>query len=176
MSAANPHFPSDPALWEKTRAGFAQSPLADTPLASLAQDLDLPPWPVKAADETPSAYIYLNHDEAVVALASRGLPPSQLGHLIALLNDTNAFDQPFGEMMEDIAAPSAPTPSTSTPPSTKTWINSNCPTISPWPSPAFPTEPSSSAVSKKSIHSAASSPSPRASPNPSSSAATSATC
>ena len=108
MSAANPHFPSDPALWDKTRAGFAQAPLADTPLASLAQDLDLPPWPVKAADETPSAYIYLNHDEAVVALASRGLPPSQLGHLIALLNDTNAFDQPFGEMMEDIATPSAP--------------------------------------------------------------------
>ncbi len=106
--ATTPIPPSDDAAWDKARAAFAQSPLLDTPLASLAVDLDLPPWPVNAPDETAASYIYLTHDQAVMALAARGLPPAQLGSLISLLNDTNAFDQPFGDMMEDIAAPAAP--------------------------------------------------------------------
>jgi hypothetical protein len=106
--ATIPPIPSDASAWDKARIAFAQSPLVDTPLASLALDLDMPPWPVNSPDETASAYIYLPYNQAVAALAARGLPPAQLGHLISLLNDTNAFDQPFGDMMDDIAAPVAP--------------------------------------------------------------------
>ncbi len=107
--ATNPPIPSDAKAWDKARTAFAQSILVDTPLASLAQDLDVPPWPVNSPDETPAAYIYLPYSQAVAALAARGLPPAQLGALITLLNDTNAFDQPFGDMMEEMepAAPGA---------------------------------------------------------------------
>ncbi|MCU0791836.1 MAG: hypothetical protein MUE42_03055 [Opitutaceae bacterium] len=100
--ATIPPIPADAKAWDKARAAFAKSILVDTPLASLAQDLDVPAWPISAPDETPAAYIYLPYTQAVAALAARGLPPAQLGALITLLNDTNAFDQPFGEMMEDI--------------------------------------------------------------------------
>ena len=100
--ATNPPIPADAKAWDKARTAFTQSILVDTPLASLAQDLDVPPWPVNSPDETPAAYIYLPYSQAVAALAARGLPPSQLGALITLLNDTNAFDQPFGEMMEEM--------------------------------------------------------------------------
>lgn len=105
--ATTPPIPSDAAAWDKARAAFAKSILVDTPLASLAQDLDVPPWPVNSPDETPAAYIYLPYSQAVAALAARGLPPTQLGALITLLNDTNAFDQPFGDMMDDMQPPPA---------------------------------------------------------------------
>jgi hypothetical protein len=103
------HTPSaDSAAWDKARAAFAKSILADTPIASLAADLDVPPWPVNQPDETPSAYIYLPYAEAVGALAARGLPPAGLGHLITILNETAAFDEPFGEMADITAmAPGA---------------------------------------------------------------------
>lgn len=96
--------PATADAWDQARQSFAKSILVDTPLASLAQDLDVPPWPVNAPDETPAAYIYLPHSQAVAALSARGLPPSQLASLITILNETNAFDQPFGDMMDDIAA------------------------------------------------------------------------
>jgi hypothetical protein len=103
-SSTVPPLPSGSALWDKVRTAFAKSIMVNTPLASLAQDLDVPPWPLKSADETPSAYIYLPHSQAVAALAARGLPPAQLGYLIAILRETTAFDEPFGEMMDDISA------------------------------------------------------------------------
>jgi hypothetical protein len=104
-SATIPPLPSDPAAWDRARTAFAKSIMVDTPLASLAQDLDLPAWPVTSPDETPSAYIYLPYAQAVAALSARGLPPVQLGKLIAILEASNAFDQPFGDMMDDIAVP-----------------------------------------------------------------------
>jgi hypothetical protein len=94
---------ADAATWDKARAAFAKSIMVDTPLASLAADLDVPPWPVNGPDETPASYIYLPYAQAVAALAARGLPPAQLGQLITILNETVAFDEPFGEMM-DIAS------------------------------------------------------------------------
>ena len=99
--STTPPLPADAQAWDKARSAFAKSILVDTPLASLAQDLDVPPWPINSPDETPAAYIYLPYTRAVAALAARGLPPAQLGALITLLNDTNAFDQPFGEMTAD---------------------------------------------------------------------------
>ena len=104
--ATTPPIPSSDAnAWDKARTAFAKSILVDTPLASLAQDLDVPAWPVNSPDETPAAYIYLPYSQVVGALAARGLPPTQLGALITILNDTAAFDQPFGEMMDDLSTP-----------------------------------------------------------------------
>jgi hypothetical protein len=103
--ASNP--PSSPAAWNQARAAFAKSNLVDLTLNSLAQNLDVPPWPITTRDETAAAYIDLTYPEAVAALAAKGLPPTQLGALITLLNDTLAFDQPFGEMMDDLATPAA---------------------------------------------------------------------
>ncbi len=97
--ATIPPLPANAAAWDQARNAFMKSILVDTPLATLAQDLDVPPWPVNAPDETPAAYVYLPYGQAVAALAARGLPPAQLGALIAILNETNAFDQPFGDMM-----------------------------------------------------------------------------
>ncbi len=91
---------ADAATWDKARAAFAKSIMVDTPLSSLSADLDVPPWPVNAAEETPAAYIYLPYAQAVAALAARGLPPAQLGQLITILNETLAFDEPFGDMMD----------------------------------------------------------------------------
>jgi hypothetical protein len=96
---------ADPAAWDKVRRAFAQSIMVDTPLASLAADLDVPPWPLADPSETPAAYIYLPYAQAVAALSHRGLPPSALGHLIAILGETAAFDDPFGEMMTLTAPP-----------------------------------------------------------------------
>ena len=98
--ATIPPVSADAAAWDKARAAFAKSIMVDTPLASLAADLDVPPWPVNQADETPAAYIYLPYAQAVGALASRGLPPAQLGQLITILTETAAFDEPFGDMMD----------------------------------------------------------------------------
>lgn len=98
--ATTPPVSADATTWDKTRAAFSKSIMVDTPLASLAADLDVPPWPVTSPDETPAAYIYLPYAQAVGALAARGLPPAQLGHLITILNETAAFDEPFGDMMD----------------------------------------------------------------------------
>lgn len=98
--ATTPPVSANAATWDKTRAAFSKSIMVDTPLSSLAADLDVPPWPVTSPDETPAAYIYLPYPQAVAALASRGLPPAQLGHLITILNETAAFDEPFGDMMD----------------------------------------------------------------------------
>lgn len=102
--------PTDPAAeaaaWDKVRTAFASSALADTPLAVLARELDVPPWPREDADETPSAYVSYDRDEVLLALGSRGHPPTRLPHLISILAETLAFDDPFADMME----PAAPTP------------------------------------------------------------------
>lgn len=98
--ATTPPVSADASAWDKARAAFSKSIMVDTPLASLAADLDVPPWPVNGADETPAAYIYLPYSQVVAALAARGLPPAQLGHLITILTETAAFDEPFGDMMD----------------------------------------------------------------------------
>ena len=54
--ATTPPVSADAAAWDKARAAFAKSIMVDTPLASLATDLDVPPWPINRADETPAAY------------------------------------------------------------------------------------------------------------------------
>jgi len=107
MSAQPVNPTASPAAWNQARNAFSKSILVDTSLNSLTQNLDVPPWPITTKDETPSAYIDLTYPEAVAALAAKGMPPTQLGALITILNETLAFDEPFGEMMDDLVSPAA---------------------------------------------------------------------
>lgn len=101
--------PADAQAWDKCRTAFSRSIMVETPIASLAQDLDVPPWPIASPEETPASYIYLPYAQVVAALAERGLPPTQLCALITILNETVAFDEPFADMMEIAPASSEST-------------------------------------------------------------------
>lgn len=85
--------------WDDVRAGFASSIMVDTPLNSLAQNLDGVEWPIKAKEETPARYIDLTFEEALEVLQLRGQPADRIDQLIEILRETLAFDNPFGEMV-----------------------------------------------------------------------------
>lgn len=78
---------------------FSSSILVDTPLTSLAQNLEGLDWPLTGQEETPAAYIDLSFDEMRERLALRGQPPRVADHLIDILKETLAFDDPFGDMV-----------------------------------------------------------------------------
>ena len=96
-----------PKDWDEIRSAFAASIMVNTPLSSLAQNLDGPDWPVKGKEETPASYIDLGYDEMVTMLTMKGIPPAKADFLISLLKETLAFDNPFGEMVEQAAASAA---------------------------------------------------------------------
>ncbi len=93
--------------WDEVRAAFASSIMVKTSLSSLAQNLDGPDWPVKSKEETPAAYIDLGYDEMVTMLTMKGMSPNKADFLISLLKETLAFDNPFGDMVEQAQASSA---------------------------------------------------------------------
>jgi hypothetical protein len=84
--------------WDEVRRAFSSSIMVDTSLNSLAQNLDGPEWPM--GDETPANYIDLSFAEMREMLAIKGHPPEQADILIGILKETLAFDNPFGEMVE----------------------------------------------------------------------------
>lgn len=90
--------------WDQVRIAFATSIMVDTSINSLAQNLDAPEWPIKAKDETPSAYIDLDFEEAKALLTMKGQNPERIHRLISILKETLAFDDPFGDMVEQAAA------------------------------------------------------------------------
>jgi len=85
--------------WNDIRMAFHTSIMVDTSLVSLAQNLDTEEWPFTGADETPSKYIDLGYPELSRTLSLAGHPES-VNHLITILRDTMAFDNPFGEMVQ----------------------------------------------------------------------------
>ena len=90
--------------WNEVRTAFASSIMVDTQVSSLAQNLDGPVWPVKSKDETPAKYIDLTYEEAVELLALKGQSPEKLDLLITILKETLAFDDPFGDMVDQTEA------------------------------------------------------------------------
>ena len=92
--------------WDQVRTAFASSIMVDTSISSLAQNLDAPDWPLKGKDETPAKYIDLTFDEVVELLQLKGQSPEQVDVLIGILKETLAFDNPFGDMVEQTAAAS----------------------------------------------------------------------
>ena len=89
-----------PEQWDELRLAFHRSLLADTPLSSLAQNIDGCAWNVEGPEEKPSAYIDLSHQELLLRLRARNLPPILIDHLADILRGTLAFDESFGAMVE----------------------------------------------------------------------------
>ncbi len=83
--------------WNAVRSAFASSIMVDTALNSLAQNLDMPDWPLGQAD-TPSKYIDLTYAELTALPDLRGRH-DRVDQLITILKETLAFDEPFGEMV-----------------------------------------------------------------------------
>lgn len=92
--------------WDEVRSAFGTSIMVDTPLQSLAQNLDGPVWPFKGKEDTPAKYIDHSFDEVVEVLQLKGQPPELIDDLIVILRDTLAFDTPFGDMVEQSQAAS----------------------------------------------------------------------
>jgi hypothetical protein len=89
--------------WDEVRLAFASSLMVDISISSLAQNLDSPDWPIKRPEETPTAYIDLTYEEVCELLALKGFP-THADLLISILKDTLAFDDPFGDMVQQTAA------------------------------------------------------------------------
>lgn len=98
-----PLVKSTPKDWDDVRSAFSTSIMVDTSLSSLAQNLDVPEWPISGRDETPAKYIDLDYDEATELLQLKGQSADQIDQLIHILRETLAFDSPFGEMVEQAA-------------------------------------------------------------------------
>ncbi len=92
--------------WDDVRTAFASSIMVDTPISSLAQNLDGPIWPVKSKEDTPAKYIDLSYGEALELLALKGQTDDKLDLLISIMKETLAFDSPFGDMIEQTEAAS----------------------------------------------------------------------
>ena len=87
--------------WDEIRKKFRHSIMADTSLVSLAQNLDTQEWPHKGEDEKPSKYIDFTYDELLMMpeIAGKG---DRADHLIGILKETLAFDDPFGDMVAEV--------------------------------------------------------------------------
>src|ERR1035437_736775 len=83
--------------WEKVRLAFKSSIMVNTALSSLAQNLDGPDWPVAGPGETPAKYLNLSFDD-LIAMPELAGHPRRVELLIEILKETQAFDDPFGEM------------------------------------------------------------------------------
>lgn len=92
--------------WDEVRSAFATSIMVDTSLNSLAQNLDGPEWPIKGKDDTPAKYIDHSFEEVQELLQLKGQSPERIDQLIAILKETLAFDNPFGDMVEQTQATS----------------------------------------------------------------------
>jgi len=87
--------------WEDVRRRFHSSIMADTSLSSLAQNLDTADWPVKGDEEKPSKYIDFNYAELLLLPEIAG-SEKRADHLIGILKETLAFDDPFGDMVAQV--------------------------------------------------------------------------
>jgi len=75
--------------------------MADTSLTSLAQNLDTTDWPVRGEEEKPSKYIDFTYAE-LLALPELAGSEKRADHLIGILKETLAFDEPFGDMVAQV--------------------------------------------------------------------------
>lgn len=87
--------------WDEVRRKFRQSIMVETSLSSLAQNLDTQDWPGKADDEKPSKYIDFTYDELLMMPEIAG-KAERADHLIGILKETLAFDDPFGDMVAQV--------------------------------------------------------------------------
>ena len=94
--------PTQKAEWEDVRLRFFNSLLVDTSIQSLIQNLEMSEsWPIEGPGEVPSKYIDFNWEEVqeVPGIADH---PERLALLITVLQETIAFDDPFGDMVSTV--------------------------------------------------------------------------
>jgi len=87
--------------WDDIRKKFRHSIMATTPLTSLAQNLDTEEWPHSGEEEKPSKYIEFSYDELLMMPEIAG-NADKADHLIGILKETLAFDDPFGDMVAQV--------------------------------------------------------------------------
>ncbi len=87
--------------WESVRATFRSSIMADVKLSSLAENVGIDNWPIKGADEKPTKYIGMTYHEMFM-LPEIGQHPERMDLLIEIIKETIAFDDPFGDMVEQV--------------------------------------------------------------------------
>jgi len=87
--------------WDEVRKKFHHSIMADTSLISLAQNLDISDWPHSGEEEKPSKYIDFTYDELLMMPEIMG-KTDRVDHLVSILKETLAFDDPFGEMVAQV--------------------------------------------------------------------------
>jgi hypothetical protein len=87
--------------WDDIRKKFRHSIMADTSLVSLAQNLDTKEWPHAGAEEKPSKYIDFSYEELLMLPEIAG-KADKADHLIGILKETLAFDDPFGDMVAEV--------------------------------------------------------------------------
>jgi hypothetical protein len=87
--------------WDEIRKKFRHSIMADTSLVSLAQNLDTKEWPLKGEDEKPSKYVEFKFEELMMLPEIAG-NAERADHLIGILKETLAFDDPFGDMVAQV--------------------------------------------------------------------------
>ncbi len=87
--------------WDEIRKKFRNSIMADTSLVSLAQNLDTKEWPHTGEDEKPSKYIDFTYDELLMLPEIAG-SAERADHLVGILKETLAFDDPFGDMVAQV--------------------------------------------------------------------------
>jgi hypothetical protein len=80
--------------------------MVNTSLNSLAQNLDTKEWPLKGEEEKPSKYIGFTWDELLL-LPEFGGKAERIEHLVSILQETLAFDDPFGDMVATADAAAA---------------------------------------------------------------------
>ena len=92
--------------WDEIRKKFRHSIMADTSLVSLAQNLDTKEWPIEGEEEKPSKYMDFSYDELLMLPEIAG-KSDRADHLIGILKETLAFDDPFGDMVAQVEVTSA---------------------------------------------------------------------
>lgn len=93
---------SSKSEWNEVRTAFLNSLMVDTPISSLAQNLELEEgWPIEGKDEVPSKYIGFSWEE-INLLPDLATQPGLIGLLINILRETMAFDDPFSEMADSV--------------------------------------------------------------------------
>ncbi|MDI1248331.1 MAG: hypothetical protein PSV13_05550 [Lacunisphaera sp.] len=92
--------------WDEIRKKFRHSIMADTSLVSLAQNLDTQEWPHSGEDEKPSKYMDFTYDELLMMPEIAG-KTERADHLMGILKETLAFDDPFGDMVAEVEKTSA---------------------------------------------------------------------
>lgn len=92
--------------WDALRERFQASIMVDVSLDSLAQNVGITGWPLKGKDETPAKYINYSFVELKLMPSLNG-KPERVDLLADILRETMAFDDPFGDMVDQVEATSS---------------------------------------------------------------------